>query len=102
MSDAPQQSDEVTRSTAAGSRDETGAAAYDRPLDGADEQIAFDLSAFPGGARAAIEAVIMVVDEPVTELSLASALELPVEDVLDHLHTLEQQYAAEQRGFTLR
>jgi len=101
MSDA-QQADEETRSSAAESRDETGSAPYETPLDGADEQIAFDLSAFPGGARAAIEAVLMVVDEPVTELSLASALELPVEDVLGHLHTLEQQYAAEQRGFTLR
>jgi segregation and condensation protein B len=73
-----------------------------QPTDGLDEQIAFDLSAFPGGARSAIEAVLMVVDEPVTEMSLASALELPVEDVLQHLHALEGQYAAEQRGFTLR
>jgi len=73
-----------------------------QPTEGLDEQIAFDLSAFPGGARSAIEAVLMVVDEPVTEMSLASALELPVEDVLEHLHALEGQYAAEQRGFTLR
>jgi segregation and condensation protein B len=71
-------------------------------VEGADEQIAFDLSTFPGGARSAIEAVLMVVDEPVTELSLASALELPVEDVLEHLRALEEQYAADQRGFTLR
>ncbi len=73
-----------------------------QPPEGRDEQIAFDLSAFPGGARSAIEAVLMVVDEPVTEMSLASALELPVEDVLGHLHALERQYAADQRGFTLR
>lgn len=67
-----------------------------------DEQIAFDLGAFPGGARAALEAVLMVVDEPVTETALASALELPVEDVHEHLVALEADYAAEQRGFTLR
>lgn len=68
----------------------------------ADEQIAFDLAAFPGGARSALEAVLMVVDEPVTEVALASALELPVEDVHGHLVALEEDYAASRRGFTLR
>ncbi|KRF25035.1 SMC-Scp complex subunit ScpB [Phycicoccus sp. Soil803] len=68
----------------------------------ADEQFAFDVSDFPGGARSAIEAVLMVVDEPITEISLASALELPVDDVRAHLTALEEEYAAQQRGFTLR
>ena len=67
-----------------------------------EEQIAFDINDFPGGARSAIEAVMMVVDEPITELALASALELPVDDVVAHLHGLEAEYAAAQRGFTLR
>ena len=71
-------------------------------LEGADEQIAFDINDFPGGARSALEAVLMVVDEPVTEVALASALELPVEDVRGHLDALEEEYAAAQRGFTLR
>ena len=71
-------------------------------LGGGDEQIAFDINDFPGGARSALEAVLMVVDEPVTEVALASALELPVEDVQGHLHALEAEYAAAQRGFTLR
>ena len=71
-------------------------------LDLADEQIAFDINDFPGGARSALEAVLMVVDEPVTEVALASALELPLEDVHGHLHALESEYAAAQRGFTLR
>jgi len=70
--------------------------------EGADEQIAFDINDFPGGARSALEAVLMVVDEPVTEVALASALELPVEDVRSHLDALEEEYAAAQRGFTLR
>jgi segregation and condensation protein B len=70
--------------------------------EGADEQIAFDINDFPGGARSALEAVLMVVDEPVTEVALASALELPVEDVRGHLEALEEEYAAAQRGFTLR
>lgn len=69
---------------------------------GAEEQIAFDINDFPGGARSAIEAVLMVVDEPVTEVAVASALELPVDDVVGHLHALEEEYAAAQRGFTLR
>jgi segregation and condensation protein B len=75
---------------------EAGAAAV------VEEQIAFDVSEFPGGARGAIEAVLMVVDEPVTDVSLASALELPVEDVRGHLTALEEEYAAQHRGFTLR
>jgi segregation and condensation protein B len=67
-----------------------------------EEQIAFDINDFPGGARSAIEAVMMVVDEPITEVALASALELPVDDVVAHLHSLEAEYAEAQRGFTLR
>ena len=67
-----------------------------------EEQIAFDVGDFPGGARSAIEAVLMVVDEPVSEVSLASARELPVDDVRAHLEGLEQEYAEQQRGFTLR
>lgn len=67
-----------------------------------EEQIAFDINDFPGGARSALEAVLMVVDEPVAEIDLASALELPVEDVRAHLEALEAEYAEAQRGFTLR
>jgi segregation and condensation protein B len=67
-----------------------------------EEQLAFDVADFPGGARSAIEAVLMVVDEPITEVALASALELPVDDVRGHLEALEEEYATQQRGFTLR
>jgi len=69
---------------------------------GGEEQVAFDLNDFPGGVRSAIEAVLMVVDEPVSEITLASALELPVEDILDQLAALEKDYVESQRGFTLR
>lgn len=78
----------------------------DRPVQSAeldsDEQLAFDIDAFPGGLRSALEAVLMVVDEPVTEIALASALELPTDDVVELLRTLEREYAADDRGFTLR
>lgn len=66
------------------------------------EQVALDINDFPGGARAAIEAVLMVIDEPVTEEALASALELPVEDVGAVLDELAQEYAEQTRGFMLR
>jgi len=66
------------------------------------EQVAFDINDFAGGARGAIEAVLMVIDEPVTEMSLASALELPVEDVLAHLHALATEYDESNRGFTVK
>ncbi|MEO8828122.1 MAG: SMC-Scp complex subunit ScpB [Lapillicoccus sp.] len=66
------------------------------------DQVAFDIQAFPGGARSAIEAVLMVVDEPIPAIAIASALELPLDDVTAHLEELEQEYAAQQRGFTLR
>lgn len=66
------------------------------------EQVALDINDFPGGARAAIEAVLMVIDEPVTEEALASALELPVEDIGAVLDELAQEYAEQTRGFMLR
>lgn len=65
-------------------------------------QIAFDIRDFPGGVRAALEAVLMVVDEPVTDVALATAVEQPLEDVRELLDSLESEYAQSQRGFTLR
>lgn len=70
--------------------------------EGDDVQVAFDVGDLPGGARAAIEAVLMVVEEPVTDFALASALELPVEDVRELLEDLQQQYADGAHGFTVR
>ncbi|WP_068402152.1 SMC-Scp complex subunit ScpB [Kribbia dieselivorans] len=52
--------------------------------------------------RAAIEAVLMVVDEPVTDVALATALETTVEDVREDLAALADEYTADGRGFTLR
>lgn len=74
----------------------------DAPGDQGVEQVAFDINDFPGGARSAIEAVLMVIDEPVEESLLASALELPVEDVTAVLEDLSQEYADSHRGFMLR
>lgn len=62
----------------------------------------FDVADFSGGLAGALEAVLMVVDEPVSEVDLASALEVPVPDVEAALTALEESYAADHRGFTLR
>jgi segregation and condensation protein B len=66
------------------------------------DQLALDVSAFPGGLPGALEAVLMVVDEPVSSASLASVLERPEPDVEAALADLEAGYEAEHRGFTLR
>jgi segregation and condensation protein B len=47
-----------------------------------------------------IEAILMVVDEPVTELTLASVLQVTVDQVVDVLEALVPTY--EDRGFTLK
>lgn len=65
-------------------------------------QLAFDVADFPGGIRAAIEAVLMVVDEPVPTRALAAVLERPEVDVEVALVALVEEYAVQQRGFTLR
>ncbi len=59
-----------------------------------------DPDAFPGGTRAAIEAILMVVDEPVSEVALATALQIPVPRVSEALAALVDDYA--DRGFCLR
>lgn len=74
----------------------------DEPSVEHDDQLAFDVHAFPAGIRGALEAVLMVVDEPLTTLALASALEVPTQDVEEALAALEASYVAERRGFTLR
>lgn len=65
-----------------------------------EEPAELDLDAMPGGAKAAIEAILMVVDEPVTAIALAMALEVPVESVEAVLRDLDRDYA--DRGFALR
>ena len=61
-----------------------------------------DVDVLPGGARAALEAVLMIVDEPVPTLQLASALVLPVERVEQLLAGLAREYTEQHRGFELR
>ena len=52
--------------------------------------------------RAALEAILMVVEEPVDTGVLAQVLELPREEVEATLHELAAEYDAAGRGFELR
>jgi len=74
-----------------------------RPAAGDDQEpAAIDVDLLPGGARGALEAVLMVVDEPVHEVALASAVVLPVDHVSSLLAELAAEYEAASRGFELR
>jgi segregation and condensation protein B len=61
-----------------------------------------DLDALPGGPQAALEAVLMVVEEPVSELAIASALGLSPERATELIATLVADYDSSNRGFELR
>jgi segregation and condensation protein B len=52
--------------------------------------------------RAALEAVLLVVDEPVAEVVLAQVVERPTEEVAGLLRELAADYDREGRGFELR
>jgi len=52
--------------------------------------------------RAALEAVLLVVDEPVAEVTLAQVVERPTEEVGRVLRELAEDYDRSERGFELR
>ena len=52
--------------------------------------------------KRALEAILMVVDEPVNEVVLAQITERPTEEVLTNLKELMREYEEENRGFELR
>jgi segregation and condensation protein B len=52
--------------------------------------------------RAALEAVLLVVDEPVPDVVLAQVVERPTEEVSALLRELAAEYDADGRGFELR
>lgn len=70
------------------------------------DELAFDVHELPGGAAAAVEAVLMVTEEPVSTVQLASVLALPTEEVEEILAELAAEYRGERggrpRGFELR
>jgi len=54
------------------------------------------------GLRASLEAIMLVADEPVSEVVIAQVLERPRAEVAAWLAELAASYTAEQRGFDLR
>ncbi|WP_436756791.1 SMC-Scp complex subunit ScpB [Streptosporangium sp. V21-05] len=60
-----------------------------------------ELSAEPD-LRAGLEAILLVVDEPVAEMTLAQVLERPVQEVGRAIRELSAEYTAAGRGFDLR
>jgi segregation and condensation protein B len=52
--------------------------------------------------RASLEAIMLVADEPVSEVVIAQVLERPRAEVAGALRELAASYAAERRGFDLR
>ena len=54
------------------------------------------------GLRASLEAIMLVADEPVSDVVIAQVLERPRAEVMEALRELAASYAAEQRGFDLR
>lgn len=52
--------------------------------------------------RQALESVLLVADEPVSEPALSYVLDRPVAEIADALRDLARDYDREQRGFCLR
>ena len=52
--------------------------------------------------HAALEALLMVAEEPMTTSALATLTRTPEDEVITALHDLSQEYAAAGRGFDLR
>jgi segregation and condensation protein B len=52
--------------------------------------------------KPALEAILMIVDEPVRDVTLAQVLERPTHEVTAALHELAEEYERSGRGFDLR
>jgi segregation and condensation protein B len=86
-------------------------AAQDEPAAAQDEPDAYRMrrgvteSAGPvpdDDLRSAVEAILLVVDTPVAEVTLAQVLERPTGDVTAALTELAEEYSAQSRGMDLR
>lgn len=89
-----------TEPTGTGTDTEADATTDTTAADAAAEDV--DLDTMPGGAKSAIEAVLMVVEEPVTPEALASVLYVEPREAWEHLHDLAAEYDRDERGFSLR
>ncbi len=72
------------------------------PPAAADQPSGPDLDSLPSGVRGAVEAVLMVVDEPLPVITLASVLQRPAEEIEALVRGLADDYDEQGRGFELR
>ncbi|MGI8901239.1 MAG: SMC-Scp complex subunit ScpB [Nocardioides sp.] len=73
-------------------------ASAEAPADESEETLAVPIAEL----RPALEAVLMVADQPLDHVSLASAVGYPSDQVVEALHRLAADYAEQGRGFDLR
>ena len=86
------------KSSLPGPRTEANPAAS---LDEATWQLSTDMAPLPP-LRQCLEAILLVVEEPVADVVLAQITERPREEVVQTLHELSAEYTEQQRGFDLR
>jgi len=65
-------------------------------------QLAGELSGALPPLKTCLEAILMVVDEPVTDVMLAQVIERPKGEVAEALRALAAEYTEQSRGFELR
>ena len=70
-------------------------------FDDATWQLSTDMAPLPP-LRQCLEAILLVVEEPVAEVVLAQITERPRDEVSQTLHELAAEYTEQQRGFDLR
>ncbi|WP_405151508.1 SMC-Scp complex subunit ScpB [Sphaerisporangium sp. NBC_01403] len=70
--------------------------------DTGDPEVADETAEAEPSLRAALEAILLVVDEPVAEVTLAQVLERPSREIAEALTALSAEYTAAGRGFDLR
>jgi segregation and condensation protein B len=86
----------------------TEAYGEDDPADQAYDDLAADMTddapelTDPAALAAALESVLLVVDEPVSPVQLAQVLERPRAEIEEALHALAASYDAGKRGIDLR
>jgi segregation and condensation protein B len=75
--------------------------AFPEPADDATWQLSTDMAPLPP-LRQCLEAILLVVEEPVAEVVLAQITERPRDEVAAVLQELSREYTEQQRGFDLR
>jgi segregation and condensation protein B len=70
--------------------------------DGTVDDVAEDFGLGAPSLQAALEALLLLADEPMSVMQLAAAVREPAEEVEGELHRLADEYTEQGRGFDLR